>query len=236
MPLTAAPDGTLYLWDDSAARVLARTAGGDWSVSVAVRKGSLFGPPRAAVGPEGDLFVQTAASVIRVDDTGAETRVVGTGSTGSCDGCMPDTPLGPLPREATSQAMPLLSGLVVGPDGTIYIATGTTVLAVERGQLSLVADPSTTSKDGDGAITPVHDAGDREEGSLLTAIVLDTDGALLVDDSGFDQRILRIEDSHSELLVSGVSWLFNGTIVENTATKDLLFMEDGSSVLIAYGR
>jgi len=50
--------------------------------------------------------------------------------------------------------MPLLSGLVVADDGTIYVATGATVLAVADGQLSLVADPGTTSADGEGAIVP----------------------------------------------------------------------------------
>jgi len=236
LPLTAAADGTLYVWDGSAARVLERTAAGEWNVAVAVPAESLYGPPRAAVGPTGDLFVQTAASVVQVDRAGAVARVVGTGFTANCDGCLPETPIGTFPREATAQAMPLLSGLVVADDGTIYVATGATVLAVADGQLSLVADPGTTSADGEGAIAAFHDAGERQEGSVLTALAIDVDGSLLVGDSGFDQRILRIHNGHSEVLLGDVSWLFNGIVVTRSVTRDLLFMADGSSVLVAYGR
>jgi len=56
LPLAAAADGTLYVWDGSAARVLERTAAGERNVAVAVPAESLYGPPRAAVGPTGDLF------------------------------------------------------------------------------------------------------------------------------------------------------------------------------------
>ncbi len=201
---------------------------------LAIAEERLVLPPRAAVGPAGDLYVETATAVLRVTADGETVRIAGTDTQPGNYQQPPQRSMGELPRDALSVDLPVLSGLVVADDGTVSIATETSLLAVSPdGILSLVADPKTTADDGDGAIR-VPTEGNEVGGSYFTGLAIDSDGSVLVGDTG-ELRILRISESGSEVLLRDVAFIGSGNNVARAPTADLLIVRSGDT-LVAYGR
>ncbi len=226
LPLASSPEGELYLWDYPAERLLRRTATGHLSVIAQIDANAGCGPQGAAVGPVGDLYLLTADTILRIGEDGEAARIAGVEPDPSFPGDCPEIALGPLPRPATSAALPYLSAIAVGNDGTVYVTSMQSLLAVSDGQLRLVADPGTVGENGRPLIF--------HSGSFLTSVGIDVDGAVLVGDSG-RQRILRITESSASVLVTSASSIVPGS-VGRFPEADLLFVRGGGESLYVLGR
>ncbi|HEX2203192.1 MAG TPA: hypothetical protein VHG91_07830, partial [Longimicrobium sp.] len=149
------PDGSLYIADNSNARV--RRVTPDGRMTTAAGGGTLFGdnipatqarlsgPSGLAVGPDGSLYIADsgARKVYRVSPDGIITTVAGTGGSGySGDG-------GP----ATQATLIAPHAIAVGPDCSIYIAeiTGHRIRRIgPDGIITTVAGTGVNGATGDG--------------------------------------------------------------------------------------
>lgn len=178
IPLVAAPEGTLYLYDGPSDRVVAIDPEGGWSVVAALSRGSAGSGPLAALGPNGELYLGTVSSVLRVEADGALTRIAGNATVQGQDIQGPQPPLVGLPLPATQVNLPLLNGLAVAPDGAIFMTAGSLILRLGGGllteaanSLSLAGVVSRSTGQSDVVFRGLSVAAD---GSLFTAAIGDT--------------------------------------------------------------
>lgn len=232
-PLIAGADGTLYMYDDAALRVVARDPSGQWRVVAPIDEGTITVVPYATIGPDGDLYFATATAVFRLGADGVPTTIAGSEDRAIGDITFPEPPIGPLPAPAAAVGLPLLTGVVVADNETVYLTTETAVLAVSPGGIiSLIADATAGGALGDGqvAIPTVPGPGER---SLFTGLALDSDGSILVADTGL-QRLLRISPAGAEVLLNNVSSIESGTVVGRSPTTNLLVYRGGGEVVCSY--
>ncbi len=200
---------------------------GDWTTVLRLDPAVLYGAPRAPAGPDGELFVATADTVLRVDPGGGSERLAGVEPHPGVPGAFPEAPLGPLPRPATAQPLPHISGLVADSSGAVYVSTESAVLLISQGELTLVADSTTPGTDGKPLIRSQSvDTEGGSTGSLLTSLALASDGAVLAGDSG-QQQIPRIAGGTASVLVDPASGVSNGTSLGRSAGPELLFSRAG---------
>lgn len=238
-PLIADVVGTLYLYDgegyldrNGVARVVARDADGEWRVVHSLDGDTVVVEPRAAIGPDGDLYLATISSVLRFGPDGQPRTIAGATNVRSSDIDYPESPVRPEPLPATTVQLPRLTGLVVGDDGVVYLATEKQVLRIGLdGILSVLASIGKVGEVEPGQIAiPLDNPG---EVSLFTELAMDADGSLLLADTG-QQRLIRIGESSSEVLLTNISSVENGTIVGRPPSTDLLVYQGGGDVLCRY--
>lgn len=228
-PVAAAPDGTLYLFDPAARRIVAGVPGGQWRTVTELAGSGAWGPPKGAIGPGGELYYLTASSVLRVDPDGTETLIAGIDSPEIRSPGYND--LGQFPRPATSAPLPEVTGVVVGLDGTVYIATGRTdVLSLHDGILDLV--PGTGPRQ-----LPMStlDSVRRTGVHYISSLAMDTDGALLLGDSG-QAQVLRLADGHTERVDSDTYAVAEGQNVALSPNRDLIIITNTTYALALIGR
>lgn len=183
----------------------------------------MYGPPDAAVAPDGTLYVQTDASIHRVV-AGKLELVAGTEQR-LRQGRDP----GPFPRPATSAPLPLLTGIDVTADGKPVFAMQTGILTVDGdGTLRLIADDDTT-RGQEGAIVG-QEAGPVNRSRLFRVAATD-DGDLLVGDLGRD-RVLQLSQGRSSILTEEARALSFGEPLDPTGRMLLAINDQGSLVLL----
>jgi hypothetical protein len=234
LPVAVGQDGTLYLWDVNAERIVSGRADEAWVVEVDVPEELTFGVVDADVAPDGTLYVATGAAAFRVI-SGRLEMVAGTGEELADGQSFPVPDLGPFPRPATSQPLPLLRGMATSPDGDLLLVSQSAVFAVDPGgTMRMIADPVTT-RGQRAAIVARHEANSAVEGSILTGIAVTETGDLLVGDTA-GRRVIRIRDGQTSLLAGGVASMPLGDPLDTL--RDQLFIRtygDGALAVLGVG-
>ncbi len=211
VPLVAAPDGTLYLYDGAAHRVVSMDLKQNWSVVA-----ELSEVPLATVGPDGQLYLATVSSVLRVEADGALTRIAGTATLGSQDIQGPQPPLVGLPLPATQVNLSRPTGITVAPDGSIFLAMGSLILRLSGGPLTEAVNSRT--------LTGVVPGYSGPSDVIFRGLVVDGDGSLITVATGETIQVQRIVDlSTAETIQAGP------TIVES-GPPDIAGVNDGAVV------
>lgn len=231
VPLTSAADGTVYVWDKDASRIVSGRTSGRWSTVVEIPPElTSFQPLSAAVADDGRLYVKTDATAYRVD-SGRLTPVAGTGQVLGGGLAEPAPDPGVFPRPATSLPLPILSDLAVSPDGDVVLTSIDAVYAVSPdGVMRVVADPETT----DGQAAPIvarHDEDGAIVGSSLTGVTVTDAGDVLVGDTGL-QRVIRVRDDESSLLADDVTALTPGDPLDEAGGRLSLLKNRGSQLAL----
>jgi sugar lactone lactonase YvrE len=148
-PLAVAPDGTLYVADEAQNRILARLPSGRFRVVAGNGQKGFSGDGGPAVDaelndPQG-ITVGANGTVYFADQANNRIRAVSPGGTittvaGNGQGLTSvDLPESGMP--AVSAAVPEPTAVTIGPDGSLYVATGADVLKVDAdGDLHVIED------------------------------------------------------------------------------------------------
>lgn len=233
IPLASSSAGDVYIWDPNNNRIVRWPQAGDWTTVLDLDPATLFGAPRASAGPNDELYVATADTVLRVTSGGDVERVAGVEPNPAVPGAFPEATRGSLPRPATAGPLPYISGLVADTSGSVYVGIESAILMIARGQLTLVADSTANGSDGQPLIRePSVDEQGGRTGSILTSLALASDGSLLAGDSGL-QRILRFAPEAASVLVDPASSVSNGSNLTSYSEPTLLFLRDGGQMLFS---
>lgn len=237
-PVAVGPDGRLYLWDAAELRLVRGTVGGAWETVVTIPGTALMWAPdlvpAVTVTGDGEVYVLTDFAAARVTPTGGLQPVAGTGTDAAGGLSYPPPALGTFPRTGISAPLPLLTSIAAGSTGSVVITTPSAVLELDAdGVLHLVADPGTTAGQS-GRIEPLREEGDALGiGSRLTTLAVTGSGDVLVGDSGL-QRVLRIRDATSTVLVDGPSAIAPGSPL-TADDSGVLVLEGGGERLALFG-
>jgi hypothetical protein len=148
-PLAVASDGTLYVADEAQNRILARLPSGRFRVVAGNgRKGfsgdggpavdaELDDPQGITVGANGTVyFADQANNRIRAVSPGGTIATVAGNGQGLAAVDLPESG-----EPAVSVAVPEPTAVTIGPDGSLYVATGADVLKVDAdGELDVIED------------------------------------------------------------------------------------------------
>jgi hypothetical protein len=231
LPVAVAPDGSLYIWDRDSRRIVSDAGTGTWNSVVDIPASvTQFQPIDATVARDGTLYVKTDASVFRVR-AGHLEIVAGTEEVLADGQTFPPPDIGPFPRPATSQPLPLLTGLTLSPDGDLLAATASAILGIDQtGDMRIVADSETT-KGQPAAISPLHEVEGAVVGSAITGIAATGTGDLLLSDTGL-QRVIRISGGKVSVVVQDVAAMSPGEPFDANTSQLLLLEEAGSKLAI----
>jgi hypothetical protein len=235
LPVAVGEDGTLFLWDRDAERIVSGREDEAWDVVVDVPEDlTRFGWVDVDVARDGTLYVQTDAAAFRVS-SGRLEMVAGTGEELAGGEGYPVPDPGTFPRPATSQPLPFLRGMEPSPDGDLLLVSQNAIFAVDpSGTIRLIADPVTT-RGQRAAIVARHEVNGAVEGSMLTGIAVTETGDLLVGDTA-KRRVIRLRDGQTSLLASGVASMPLGDPLDTE--RDQLFLRpyvDGALAVLGIG-
>lgn len=229
-PIAADSSGVLYVFDDANSRVIARRQG-DWQLVAPIPSEATFGFPKGMIGPDGALYLVLTTAVVRVDDDGQLTRVVGVSARGIGDISFPEPVARGVPGPALSATLSLLSGAALLEDGTMLVTSQAFLYAVSPSGLMTVLIATEPLEDRQVVVLPP--GSDPLSSARLSGVAVGVDGAVFIADTG-QQRLLRLSDSRLSVVLEKVSGIQGDVQFGDTPESELLLIRNGGEVLCAY--
>lgn len=213
IPLVADPHGPVYFYDRDSSRVVARDSDGGWRIVIELDSSLVFKDPHPALGPGRDLYLATVSQIMRVRD-GEVSIVAGARTRATSDIAFPQAlPLG-LPAPAVEVDLPSANAIVVGDDGTIHLVTADALFSVSPAGVFAYAG------DLEGRVRLPAGSGPPN----FTGLAIDTDGELLVSDSG-NEHLVRVHGVQTELVADDVRFIADGTVLTRREALPLLTID-----------
>lgn len=230
--LLSTGDGTTYFFDPVSRRIVTRTGDGLWQQVIDTAQLSVLDFPKASVAADGTLYVATAGAVYRVRD--GLTDLIAGDPTYSVSDYGAEAEPGLLLNIASGKIdrLPLITGFVVGPDDTLFLASLKSVYSISSGGLtSVILDATKESVIGLGRYllppitTPPATPDLPPPTTVIKDLAVDPQGRLVVSDGGA-LRVLYLHSGAIEV-TPNISGFVNGTNVHAGQGDRVLLVYQG---------
>lgn len=227
LPLGTDSTGTTFLYESLRGRVLTVDQAWRWDVVLTIDPTLVAPRPTIAFGTQDEPYLALATQVIQLNvGRGLADAVVGRESRRTQDISFPELSPTQLDGQIDMEAsLPLLTGLAVNQDDTMYFSSQQGVYMI--GPDSVIKGLYARDGFAAGPASPGQD--EPSEQSLFTGVAVSAAGEVLVMDTGRQRLVSVSADGHEQEVVSAVSSL-NGPSLGSAPHRLLIGRNAGEGV------